>query len=606
MDGPLPTTVELQGEDLLCHLPEAHDLVVELPLAVLASFVVEIFAGECTLTFAMLMDSLPCIRPWDSLVGERFDVMKNGEILIRLSAARIITYAALATPCQSQSWGRLPSLRSWQSPLGRPVLKHPQRELVQRGNSLALFSAELAEVLTNAGGYVTIENPCRSWLWWHPAVRRLVFRKEFAFTKFRQNSFGACVAKPTCLLHSMPLMHKLAQMEPKARKATVVLRGQVLWENQVVWRTALASPYPPVLAKAWSTLVSESLALRQQALDTGNPVPHAAWDFASGFPLVVPKRFQNLLPPRYRVDLAASRWPTSPSTSTSSCALRRWPGSSTSTRNQALACMSVSSSFNLKTSEQCASLFSSCAPLTSTDSGQLGAALCALPGLEDFQDSFSCLDDELSKEEEYFEEAAVPWDPYVPYGGGQPRGLSTAEQIHWMATIDHPDLLESSQLDADLQEAMAFELECGAAAVDQFRAERLRDLLILAERLEPDRQAWVRAAPPVLRPLVARVHGPLFELLLKSIDHGDQYMVQCLQTGFPFAGQLPLCKVAVRPGLPKPVGRMSVSDLRAKRSDFNKLVVSNLRPSQWSADVIAETRKTYSSVPCAARGCSMR
>ena len=93
----------MQGGTVLCELPDAQEVFVEWPLPVAGGFVVEIFAGERVLTLALLMDRLPCMRPWDSLVDERFCVLANGFILMRLAEARMIAYAALATPCQSQS-----------------------------------------------------------------------------------------------------------------------------------------------------------------------------------------------------------------------------------------------------------------------------------------------------------------------------------------------------------------------------------------------------------------------------------------------------------------------------------------------------------------------
>ena len=65
----------------------------------------------------------------------------------------------------------------------------------------------------------------------------------------------------------------------------------------------------------------------------------------------------------------------------------------------------------------------------------------------------------------------------------------------------------------------------------------------------------------------------------------------CLQNGFPFAGHLPQCKVAIRPGMPRPLGRLSVSDLRKQKKDFNQLVLGNLKSSQFSDDVVSETNK---------------
>ena len=236
----------MQGVSVTADLPDAAGLDVgpECPLPASASFSIEIFAGECSLTMALMLCSVPCLRPWDTLAGERFDVLVNGTVLVALAKARRIGYAALATPCQSQSWGRLPAVRSWEYPLGLPGLGRSQRELVIKGNRLAQFSADFALVVFHSLGYVSIENPRRSWLWWHPAIRGLAATLGFCFVWFHQNWYGTCVKKPTCLLHCLPRLHLLAVLKPSVTKVTVTLRGQVSWRGQPAWRTALASPIP--------------------------------------------------------------------------------------------------------------------------------------------------------------------------------------------------------------------------------------------------------------------------------------------------------------------------------------------------------------------------
>ena len=114
------SAAELQGASVVEELPDAHHVCVERLLPASGTFVLEVFAGEFVLTLAMLVLHLPCMRPWDTLAGQQFDVLVHGHILISLVEAGVITYAALATPCQSQSWGRFPALRTWRHPLGNP------------------------------------------------------------------------------------------------------------------------------------------------------------------------------------------------------------------------------------------------------------------------------------------------------------------------------------------------------------------------------------------------------------------------------------------------------------------------------------------------------
>ena len=180
---------------------------------------------------------------------------------------------------------------------------------------------------------------------------------------------------------------------------------------------------------------------------------------------------------------------------------------------------------------------------------------------------------------------------YVPYGGGQPRGLSTMEQVSWMLSSTHPDELNHIPIDKDLDLALDFECFQDPGDVDRFRAGRLRDLLLQAERLESHRADWAAGAPPVLRPLVSLIHGPLIAFLIEACGHEDADVLGCLQRGFPFAGQLPASNVSVRPGMPAAIGRWSVQQLRAMRADLNASVLGNLRSTQWADDVMDETAK---------------
>ena len=57
-------------------------------------------------------------------------------------------------------------------------------------------------------------------------------------------------------------------------------------------------------------------------------------------------------------------------------------------------------------------------------------------------------------EQAIFEEPPDAALPYVMMGGGQPKGLSTLEQIRLMEITPHPDELAFGQLEPDLQEAV--------------------------------------------------------------------------------------------------------------------------------------------------------
>ena len=75
----------------------------------------------------------------------------------------------------------------------------------------------------------------------------------------------------------------------------------------------------------------------------------------------------------------------------------------------------------------------------------------------------------------------------------------------------------------------------------------------------------------------------------EEMDYEDPGLLQDLQQGFPYVGQLPSCGIAVRPGTPQPLGFMTPAELRAIRKDSNSEVVSKLRSTEWDDDVMRQT-----------------
>jgi hypothetical protein len=64
-------------------LPTAED-VLERPLAVTGEFFLELFAGDSAFSLGVVMSQVPCLLPWDSKYGERFDVFRSGASLLAL------------------------------------------------------------------------------------------------------------------------------------------------------------------------------------------------------------------------------------------------------------------------------------------------------------------------------------------------------------------------------------------------------------------------------------------------------------------------------------------------------------------------------------------
>ena len=116
-------------------------------------------AGECVISFGVLVNRVPCLKPWDLIYGEAWSVFTHGEIFIDLARqGRIDTFLGL--PCQSFTFARQPAFRDEEHPLGKPGLSPRQWEL-DLGNSLAAWALSFIQATRVVGGYFTVENPSR-------------------------------------------------------------------------------------------------------------------------------------------------------------------------------------------------------------------------------------------------------------------------------------------------------------------------------------------------------------------------------------------------------------------------------------------------------------
>ena len=120
-------------------------------------FAIELCCGEAVVTLGLLMSKVPCLKPWDTLYGEKFDLLSNGWRLLQLVEAKCIVVAHLAPPCQTFSWARFPPLRSWDHVQGLPHLNDKQLESVVQGNDVANFCAQFCLQLYLAGGYFQLK-----------------------------------------------------------------------------------------------------------------------------------------------------------------------------------------------------------------------------------------------------------------------------------------------------------------------------------------------------------------------------------------------------------------------------------------------------------------
>ena len=261
---------------MLAELPNVLQLGLLLP-ETWGGYVVEIFAGCCGLTWALVGIGLDVLTPWDLLYGEEYDVVTHGWLLVRLAQLGAIAYAHLAVPCQSLTLARRPALRDHAYPRGRPGLTPEQNHLVAAGNALVDFACVLAFALWTSNSYFSIENPWRSWLWAIPEMKRLFSLLGVGFVAFSMSDHGAPWYKPTVMVHNLPTFHQLgaARLSTDGRWRGLVLKGAIIWRGQRVNATRLAMAYPPALCEMMAAVVSEAVHARALCVESGCAVSMA-------------------------------------------------------------------------------------------------------------------------------------------------------------------------------------------------------------------------------------------------------------------------------------------------------------------------------------------
>ena len=81
-------------------------------------------------------------------------------------------------------------LRSVDEPWGLSDLRGFEEELAELGTKLARWSVKFAHCLHQVGGYVSIENPVWSFLWFLPEIRSLWETPGWGAVVFPQQQFG--------------------------------------------------------------------------------------------------------------------------------------------------------------------------------------------------------------------------------------------------------------------------------------------------------------------------------------------------------------------------------------------------------------------------------
>ena len=81
--------------------------------------------------------------PWNSALGAEFDLLVEGEVLVKLARENQLSLAHSKLPCQTMTWARSPLVRSWDSSWGKSGLSELPLERVQVGNLLLMFTMQL-------------------------------------------------------------------------------------------------------------------------------------------------------------------------------------------------------------------------------------------------------------------------------------------------------------------------------------------------------------------------------------------------------------------------------------------------------------------------------
>ena len=175
---------------------------------------------------------------------------------------------------------------------------------------------------------------------------------------------------------------------------------------------------------------------------------------------------------------------------------------------------------------------------------------------------------------------------FVPWGAGAIEGLTPVQHVYFAIKVQHP-ACEAIVMEPDLEEAITFELSLSSSEIDAFRQNLLQRFLIIAAELEPVQHTWATQAPANLQQLVARIHGPLWQLLCHELHVDGSLFLPALQQGFPLVGCLPPCEGYATASCSIPL--LSVEELRTGREVFNDRVLQSLVELPHSCDILEQT-----------------
>ena len=92
---------------------------------------------------------------------------------------------------------------------------------------------------------------------------------------------------------------------------------------------------------------------------------------------------------------------------------------------------------------------------------------------------------------------------FVTRGDGCPTGLGEEEHISWALGVGHPFQLDLIVPDADLKEALDFEISNSPEEIDRFRSSKIEWIFERATALENERVMWVANCSDDIKPIVS-------------------------------------------------------------------------------------------------------
>ena len=151
--------------------------------------------------------------------SEVFDILDDTHFARLKQRARTggVTWLHCAPPCKSCSrarrddhWGRVPSLRSNAHPDGLPQLAPALWAKVKEANLIFERMVKIIRVVARGGGWWSVENPARSFIWQTKHVKKLFDLPRAEFYVGDQCVFGGKWRKATGWLSSCRAFDVLA------------------------------------------------------------------------------------------------------------------------------------------------------------------------------------------------------------------------------------------------------------------------------------------------------------------------------------------------------------------------------------------------------------